>query len=498
MSFSTTYVSRILLIGFWLGLLGCQSDAISVKSSWTSNFPTLGTFSSIKCTDLNQDGIKDIVIGAGKNEFEESDSAVVAINGADGTTLWSHPGKDQMVGTAVFADMNDDKVSDIIIGGRQAQLKVLDGQDGSEIWSFKIKHNDYDAKGYMRFNFFNPQLLDDLTDDDIPELLVSNGGNIRAYKKDGSDRYPGVIGILDGASGDIIAVDTMPDGQETYMSPVIYEGEGDDGPWIIYGSGGETMSGHLYKTTLSDLLASDISQSSVLATREGHGFIAPVCIADINDDGAMDIIANWHGGEMMAVDGHTDEVLWSHAIDNSELNCSPTPGDATGDGIPDFFSQFTLGAWPKSIGSIQVLIDGATGQPIYKDTTGCVGFSSALSYDLDHDGRSEFIYSINDHNCTGIYLGMTKYSLEYYNHTSRKKEILYPPRSAKNIGSTPWVGDLDGDDELDLIVCLQGNYNDIYSYYGIQISHLDFNTTLSQHPCWTEYMGDQGKGVYQQ
>ena len=488
---------RMLALAAGLGILGCQSDHIKVKESWRTTFKTLGTFSSIRCVDLNDDDILDIVIGAGLNEFEESDSAVVAISGADGSTLWSHPGRDQMVGTAIFSDMNDDEVEDVIIGGRQSQFKVINGKDGSEIWSFQIKHNDYDAKGYMRFNFFSPQLLRDINDDNIPELLVSNGGNIRAYRKDGLDRYPGVIGILDGANGDIIAVDTMPDGQETYMSPVVYEDEVRQETFIIYGSGGETMSGHLYRTTLSDLLKSDISDSNVLASREGHGFIAPVCLADLTGDGQMDIIANWHGGEMVAIDGASDQPLWSYGLDNTELNCSPTPGDATGDGIPDFFSQYTMGAWPKSIGSIQVLIDGASGEALYQDTSGCVGFSSAISYDIDSDGKSEFIYSINDHNCTGIYLGMTKFSMEMYSHATHKKEIIYPTRSAKNIGSTPWIGDLDGDDQLDLVVCLQGNYNDIYSYYGIQISHLELNAKLSEHKSWTAYMGEKGTGIYE-
>jgi len=477
-------------------LLSCHQKQLKPTQQWSKVLPTLGTFSSIRCADLNQDGVLDIIIGAGKNEYEVSDSAVVVINGQNGAVLWASPGLDQMVGTAVISDMNQDVIPDVIIGGRKTQLKVLNGSDGSEIWSFEVRDNDYNARGYMRFNFFSPQLLKDLTNDDIPELLVTNGGNIRAYKKDGSDRYPGVIGILDGATGHIIAVDTMPDGMETYMSPVVDIHLDPENPRIIYGSGGETFGGHLYMTTLHDLLRSDISGSIILASKEKNGFIAPVNLSDINRDGVLDIIANWHGGEMMAIDGSNYKSLWSYPLDNTELNSSPTPGDANGDEIPDFFSSYTQGIWPKSTGSIQVLIDGSNGQPLYQDTSGCVGFSSALSYDLDNDGKTEFIYSINDHNCTGIYLGMTKFQLEYYNHTSGQKSIIYPSRSAKNIGSTPWIGDLDGDERLDLIMCMQANYNDIYSYYGLQISHLEFESELSGTPSYTEYMGQDGKGIF--
>lgn len=444
--------------------------------------------------DLNGDDVKDIVLGAGQNEFESSDSAVIALSGIDGSVLWTNRGIDQMVGSAVFADMNLDGHQDVIISGRKTQLKVIDGTTGKEIWSYAIKHHDYDAKGYIRFNFFNPQLLTDLTDDGIPELLIANGGNILAYKQDGSDRYPGVLGILDGSSGDIIAADTMPDGQETYMSPVIYE-KGQE-QIIIYGSGGERHDGHLYKTTLSALLRSDISSSKILASRKGHGFIAPVTLADINADDHIDILSNWHGGEMIAIDGRTDSVRWSYKLKNTELNCSPTPGDATGDGIPDFFSSYTIGAWPNNKGAVQVLIDGSTGHPIWQDSTGCVGFSTALSYDLDGDGSTEFIYSVNDHNCTGIYLGMTKFSLHYYDHAKQSSVVIYPPRSAKNISSTPWLGDLDEDDKLDLVICLQANYNDIYSYHGLQINRLQLGAAPSITPSWTEYMGREGKCAY--
>lgn len=472
----------------------CTDSSIRLSKKWEHTFPSLGTFSSIKCADLNDDDIKDIVLGAGQNEFDSSDSAVIALDGVDGSLLWTHPGIDQMVGSAVFADMNLDGHNDVIISGRKTQLKVIDGTDGSELWSYKIKHHDYNAKGYIRFNFFNPQLIDDLTADGIPELLIANGGNILAYKQDGSDRYPGVLGILDGSSGNIIAADTMPDGQETYMSPVIYEEEGEQ--IIIYGSGGERHGGHLYKTTLSALKANDISESQVLAKREGHGFIAPPTLADITGDHKLDIVANWHGGEMMAIDGKTNAILWFYRLSNTELNCSPTPGDATGDDVPDFFSSFTIGAWPNNKGSVQVLVDGANGQALWQDSSGCVGFSTALSYDLDHDGRTEFIYTVNDHNCTGIYLGMTKFSLHYYDHKTGGSSVLYPPRSAKNISSTPWLGRLDDDEHLDLVLCLQANYNDIYSYHGLQINRLEVNTSSSSTPSWTEYMGSDSRCIY--
>jgi len=36
------------------------------QQSWTKELQGIGTFSSPRVTDLNQDGIKDIVLGAGR------------------------------------------------------------------------------------------------------------------------------------------------------------------------------------------------------------------------------------------------------------------------------------------------------------------------------------------------------------------------------------------------------------------------------------------------
>jgi len=449
-------------------LLHCSCTSEPIPSvTWKNYFNDLGTFSSARCADLNGDGTLDIVIGAGK---------------------------DQMTGTSVFTDLNEDGVVDVIIGGRAAQLKALDGRDGSSIWEYEIISHEFKAEGYMRFNFFTPQILQDLDGDDVNDLLVSNGGNIAARNKSGASRFPGVLAILSGANGSLISIDTMPDGQETYMSPALYTDQGID--YIIFGTGGETVGGRLYQTTLDQVSAGDISEAKELVAREGHGFIAPPVITDVNADGHLDIIANWHGGEMLAVDGHDHQVLWSVSLAGTELNTMPTPGEVTGDGRPDFFTTFSMGAWPKSTGSIHAIVDGSDGRIIYQDTLGCVGFSSGLSYDLNQDGYSEFIYSTNEHNCDGIYLGQTEYHLrmlDFYNDSSAE---WYPSLKAKNISSTPWLGDMDRDGRLEFVICIQANYNDIFSYYGLQLNRLDLNYSVHDGGSWTQYMGGDNNCVF--
>ena len=478
--------SKFIWCSFLVLIFACSSPQ-QRELKWSTRFSTLGTFSSPKCADLNGDGILDVVIGAGENEFVASDSSVLALNGVDGSVLWTIAGRDQMFGSAVFADMNKDQNLDVIIAGRAAQLKCIDGPTGKLIWEFKVKHNERDAKGYTRFNFFNPQIINDQDNDGIQDLLISNGGNIAAYLKDGSDRSPGTLALLSGMTGAFIAVDTMPDRSETYMCPLLVDLNADGRDEVIYGSGGEMQGGSLYVAQLEDLLNGDLSNSHVLITKSDHGFIAPPTIVDLNQDGHLDIIANWHGGAMIAFDGKTLKELWSYYKSGTEINAMATPGDVNGDQIPDFFITSYKGRWPNNKGAFQVVIDGVNGQPLYQDSIGCAGLSSAIAYDFDQDGRTEFLFSTNQFNCSGIYLGDTEYKLHLLDINDNKRETWLGPFTGKNLGSTPWLGDLDEDGDLEMINCIQANYNDLGSFYGLIINRIDLGIE-ARDGGWKEYM----------
>jgi glucose dehydrogenase len=127
--------NRNLLVSFLFLFL---VDFLAAQSSkdWSVEFTGMGIHSSPRPVDLNQDGIKDLVIGCSKKEFEKQDSGVMAINGANGKVLWKVQARDQMFGSANFLDINRDGIPDVIIGGRAAELKAIDGKNGKIIWAF--------------------------------------------------------------------------------------------------------------------------------------------------------------------------------------------------------------------------------------------------------------------------------------------------------------------------------------------------------------------------
>src|SRR5688500_18256211 len=98
------------------------------SKGWVVEFANIGTHSSPMAADLNKDGVKDLVIGCGKKEFQALDSGIIAVDGATGKVLWNAPARDQIFGSAAFLDINRDGVPDVIIGGRAAELKAINGK----------------------------------------------------------------------------------------------------------------------------------------------------------------------------------------------------------------------------------------------------------------------------------------------------------------------------------------------------------------------------------
>jgi hypothetical protein len=78
-----TIVFSLLTVLLLTGVLNCSI----AQKSWVKELPGLGTCSSPGVTGLNGDGIGDIIIGAGREEFKKCDSAIITLNGKTGEIL---------------------------------------------------------------------------------------------------------------------------------------------------------------------------------------------------------------------------------------------------------------------------------------------------------------------------------------------------------------------------------------------------------------------------
>ncbi len=491
----------------WIGiclLVLCFFNCAGKKKSeliWQKDFYQIGSQSSPRAIDLNRDGVLDIVMGAAKAENQPNDQGVIALNGQNGELLWRQKAKDQVFGSATFYDITEDGIPDVFITGRSSTLMALDGSSGKVIWEYNYQFENDSILKHARFNFYNSALIPDQNQNGYPEILTVNGGNVYAPPFSDKNRYPGVLMVLDSKTGLILAADVMPDKKESYMSPLYFEQPKTKEKFVVFGSGGETISGQLYLAKLSDLMSANLANAQIIASESGHGFIAPPVLADITDDDYYDIVAISHGSSVFAIDGKDQHQLWNRKIEDTESSNSFAVGNFTEDDIPDFFTFVSKGEWPNNTGSLQVLLDGSNGKIAYIDSLGCTGFSSPIVYDLNKDGIDEVIISINEFDCNKGYVATGQVSivnkLVAIDFKSRSVNPIDKAENFKNIFSTPWIGDLDNDGYLDIVHCQYYNNNTyLLSFLGMSIKRISTHIPLRKEPFWGGYMGSKGDGVF--
>ncbi|MEJ1238519.1 PQQ-binding-like beta-propeller repeat protein [Chryseolinea sp. T2] len=489
-----------------LALLSILTTACTSKKQskviWTNGLPTIGSQSSPRAVNLNGDDVLDIVMGAGRNEFQKSEQGILALDGKTGQILWQQASVDQVYGSATFCDVTGDGVPDVFIGGRGPHFKAIDGKNGSVIWEYKYDHQTDPILQYARFNFNNSVLVPDQNGDGIQDLLTVNGGNAKAAPGDERERFPGVLMIFDSKSGNVIAADTMPDGKESYMSPLAFEQKGETDPTIVFGTGGETINGHLYIAHLSDLTKHQLHNARAIAEENGHGFIAPPTAADITGDGILDLIAISHGSTVFALDGRDSHVLWTQRVPGTESSNSLAVGYFNGDATPDFFTFVSKGQWPNSTGSLQVMLDGKSGSIQYTDSIGCTGYSSPVVYDLDNDGTDEVIISVNEFDCSVGFVGKSPTVIENrliaIDFKKHSVIAIDQAKRMRNVFSTPWIGDLDDDGYLDVVHCQYFHAGDLLNFLGMNIKRIDTPVKIRKPVKWGAYMGSSYNGCFEQ
>jgi outer membrane protein assembly factor BamB len=491
-------IRLLLFAGFFCAITSCNKKKAGI--AWRNDLSLVGSQSSPRTSDLNQDGTLDIVMGAGKNEYQQSSQGIIAFDGKTGDVLWQQEAPDQVYGSATFIDITNDGVEDVFIGGRSPHFKALNGKTGEVLWEFQhAKYENDSILKYARYNFNNSAVVPDQNDDGLPDLLTVNGGNSKADPYSEANRFPGVLILFDSKTGNVLAADTMPDGKESYMSPLFFVQQNRGDSLIVFGTGGETIDGHLYVAKLSDLMNRKLSDAKSIAEEKGHGFIAPPVLADVSKDGFYDIIAITHGSTVYAIDGKTYSKLWEQRVPNTESSNSFAVGQFTGDATPDFFTFVSKGQWPSSTGSLQILLDGKDGSIAYTDSIGCTGFSSPVVYDLDDDGLDEAIISINEYDCSLGFTGKSPQEISSklisIDFQERSTKVLDEMKGFKNVFSTPWLGDLDDDGYLDIIHCQYYHRGELLSFLGMSVKRIDTSIRKKKAVVWGAYMNSQGNGL---
>ncbi len=497
--FSIEFIGKLAFFAILFILNACKPT----ETNWEATFDGIVSSSSPQCIDLNNDGIKDIVMGAGGEEWKKTEFGVIAVNGKNGQLIWKAKARNQIVGSAVFMDINSDQTPDVIIGGRSAELQAIDGKTGKLIWEFYTKTGKFAGHDEGWFNFFNPQSVMDQDGDNIKDLIICNGGDALLA--------PGLVGrpvgkllLLSGKTGKILASDFMPDGAETYFSPVCFDCETSKNPTFILGSGGETQPGHLYKCSLSDLKNKSLKASFTIDYSAKKGFIAPPILADMNNDAFLDIVVNLAEGTTKVFDGKTLKSLWTSTCDSSEVYSQPALGYFYGnDKILDVFVNYAKGVFPTYSKTEAHLIDGKSGKIVQKFNGKNFSYSSPMVVNFDQDATDEVVMNtILDYKVKDQY--KPYYQLTIFDFKKNEQNLLAEKKYGACFASTPWLGDLDNNGKLDIIY--SGSPATISEFPGttayikppliLNIFRLESANINPKIVKWGDYMGIDSRSIF--
>ncbi len=481
-----------------LTLAGCKPP---VQPTFDELFPAvtgdLMTISSPSLSDLDGDGVPDIVFGTGVDRTQPSGGRyviaqepdpsgyVVAVSGATNEVLWKVPDPRDAFTTPRFVDVNGDGVPDVVMGGREGSFAAFNGVDGSVLWRTDPQSI---AKTPAYYYFMTPALIPDVNGDGIPDLVVVYGGN--ALKLPGTPRDPSYLAAVSGEDGAVLAEAPSPDGAEMYSSVVVYARPGGR-EWMVFGTGGETASGAAFRAPVSSLVDGTFRDSVERLCAPGQkGVIAPATMVDLNGDGELDVVLSTFDGRVIAVDGASGNTLWQEQDPGEETYHPAAVVRKAGGGLGLFVSR-GIGTFPNYTGTVHRLLDASDGKVLYKYQDSFYPAGAPLAVDLNGDGIDEPIFfSTRFPKQQGARI--------YVLDVSGKKLISHDLNTI--FWSTPTIADPRGTGTLEMIglswTQAPGEGQSSWRDLRWQMLRLNLDAPTPAFRSWAGYMGTAWNGVW--
>ncbi len=338
---------EVILQGGWrIGSLeeGAEIWHLQVTGDLWTHFRAVQVFE-----DINGDSVPE-VLGSSEND------TLYCVNGnADGTAevLWKFTYGTTYTerGLLPFADLDGDGTRDVLIGtvwGDRA-VHAVSGRTGQLLWTFSTYA--YGQGGWV----YEVAPFVDLTGDGIPEALAATGN-------DSYNTGPRSVFCLNGATGDVVWRALV--GYAVFGTRAIADLNGDNIPEVACGTGdGSSEAARVF------LL--DGATGTVLWQTQSplDAVWTVVPLADINDDGAQDLVAGTNLG-VLALSGADGQVLWTFNAGTfcTDLDLLP---DANNDGVPEIVPSGTV--------SNGYLLDGRSGQILWLVNTPDMVFAAAVA-----------------------------------------------------------------------------------------------------------------------
>lgn len=403
---------------FWKAIMSFETFPVSDDSAGKlDGFPIISgeqIWSSAALADINGDGKLEIIFGTNKGSLH-------ALNN-DGNDIAGFPVdlNDYVRSSPAVADLNNDGNPEIIVGCDDGGLYVFRG-DGSMMDGFPVM-----TSGAIH----SSPAIGDLDEDGQDEIIVgSRDGGIYAWKNDGSL---------------ICGFPVITKGGEIWSSPAIGDLNGDSIADLVIGakSGCKSLveclsqySGNFYYGEINACLGNGSSMNGFpkyLPQRNDIGYSSPA-LADINQDGKLEIVIAGTKGIYVKTSGHDQEDIrgFPTKIEGSCQDSFIAVGDLDKDGKPEIVAGSTNGqlyVW-RSDGSDMPGFPIQTGGYIRHITLG----------DIDNDGYQEILGGSSDNRVHAWKL-------------NGSEAAEFPKVTTGDIETAPTLGDLENDGSLELVV----------------------------------------------
>jgi len=363
--------------------------------------------------DINNDGVMDVVAGASYNSSNTPDGRVHAINGVNGTQLWTYY-TGSTNNAVTVGNLNGDEYPDVAVGCFDDYVHAINGQTGAGLWSTLI--------GSLWLNAVDAQ---DVNGDGIDDI-----GYAHEYLA-GWDNY---LGVLNGTNGSRIWSDTV---EYVVMDVLMDDVDNDGDVEAVFGGTYSTDRGEVF---VRDALTGTLEWSYDLGDLNHTNGNIILTTHDIDEDTDLDLIVGTYLGThvIYAFEGDADTPMWiSDTLDGNTREMAFC--DVTGDG--------PIKVVAATSDRVQVL-DGRDGTKVwYYSVAGTIqGVSCG---DFDDDGTADVAAGGGaEHSGTPPDPGKGVWALR-----TVQSPLLWEYAFGE-YGNAIAVGDLDDDGDYDVIaVC---------------------------------------------
>lgn len=331
----------------------CQS--LGVTKVWSRTFAKLNSEAPVRKTDLDGDGVEDIIIGFGVDdsiELENSndipqctmtrgqvdlcEGGVLAMNGVSGDVMWKFWSSFAIFSLFCKFDVNNDRINDCVASGPGGLLVAIDGKSGRLLWELKeFNLQSPEEIDVNSVDLYTVNLIRDLDSDGIPDI-------IGAHTDDRFGIREGHIRLISGKSGKIIRSIPAPFKEEVFV-PVQIMSTKDGTDFLLILTGGQNTAGGVYKIRLDSLKNFQDDNDYTTVQRSSSGFLVPAVLTDLTGDLIDDFVVSSFNSTMYAFNGLTNALLWTYTFPSSETVSSIVPGLYNHDNVTDFMVKYSTG-----------------------------------------------------------------------------------------------------------------------------------------------------------